>query len=133
MRKDLALTLDGDIKIGPTGDLDLVRGDFSLRDQIIFRLKTQRGDWLLFPECGADLETVIGLQNSPDTGALIEDSARYALLHDGFLAESDIQLINAVPLSENEIVLFLTINGEEGNLEFQIPLDLREGKIEVLM
>jgi hypothetical protein len=133
MRKDLALTLDGDIKIGPTGDLDLVRGDFSLRDQIIFRLKTQRGDWLLFPECGADLEAVIGLQNSPDTGALIEDSARYALLHDGFIAESDIQLINAVPLSENEIVLFLTVNGEEGNLEFQIPLDLREGKIEVLM
>lgn len=132
MRKDIRLTEDGDISIGPTGDIDLSYGDDCLIDQIRFRLLTQIGDNLLFPMMGADLETLIGLDNIQSTGTKAENLIRSALIHDQFLAESDINMLRAVPMDANTIAIFLTIKGLEGNIDLIIPIDLKAGKIDIL-
>src|SRR6266566_8343359 len=94
----------GDLIIAYNGDLLVARNEDVVANEIVFRLKTVRGDWILEPDCGADLETVIGLPNSPKTGAQIEALVGRALTHDGFL-NGEIEILRAVPVNRNEIVV----------------------------
>lgn len=128
MLTDLAMTEKGDLIVGANGDLLLRRGNECLADQILFRLKTIRGDYLLEPGCGASLENFVGQPNTERTGAALELAARHALTHDGFLLASDLS-VRCVPLSETEVALLLDVFGEDEPFRLAAALDLRAGEI----
>lgn len=125
---DLSTDDGGDIQVGYNGDLLVVRNEDVVSQELKWRLKTVRGDWILEPDCGADLETLIGLANSPKTGALMESLISRAITHDGFL-NGEVEVLRAVPVNRNEIVGILSIR--YGDLLFTetITVDLKEGVI----
>lgn len=82
---DLGLTLTGDLDVGSDGDLVLVSGLAALQQNIIFRLKTQLGDYAYEPQCGTELEALMGLPSSQPTANQGEASIRTALTHDSLI------------------------------------------------
>src|SRR5262245_9353199 len=105
---DLWMTDDGDIRVGVNGDLLVARDSDVVAQAGAFRLKTARGDWILEPDCGADLELLIGRANSPETGAEMEAQIARALTHDGFL-NGEIRSIRAVPVNRQTLAALITV------------------------
>lgn len=128
MGTDVYLTTEGDIEIGSNGDLKLVQSSEEILQGIMFRCKTVRGDFLLSPGCGADLESLIGEANDAGTGARLEQFIIDALTHDGFIDQSNLQ-VTAVPTSLNTItaVVIVTINDQPAKL--LVSVDLVEGEV----
>jgi hypothetical protein len=124
--KDLGLTEDGDIQIGGNGDLLVVRDEEVVAQEIRFRVKTTRGDWALYPECGADLELLIGLPNTPDTGRRAEEQVNRALTHDGFLG-GELQEIRAVPVNREQLAVLIVADVGETPFTESVLVDLQEG------
>src|SRR5581483_9931268 len=112
---DLATDDGGDLQIAYNGDLLVNRNEDVVASEVAWRLKTVRGDWILEPDCGADLETLIGKPNSPDTGALMESLISRALTHDGYLG-GEIQILRAVPVNRNQITGVISI--QYGDVSF---------------
>lgn len=131
---DLALTLSGDLTLGPDGDLALIQGISVLQQEVIFRLKTKKGDYLYRPECGTELETLVGAPNSQDTANAGELMIRDALSHDGLINTVALE-IYSWPISTDQIVFRILIDSDfygfsvENTLSLEIVLDLKEGLI----
>jgi phage baseplate assembly protein W len=123
---DLFADGDGDIAISAGGDLKVVRESEVVAQEVIFRLKTVRGDWQLKPDCGADLELLIGQPNSPQTGARMEAQIARALTHDGFLG-GELKTIRAVPVNRDQILGLVQIELGDQIINQTVELDLREG------
>lgn len=123
---DLSTDDFGDLQIGYNGDLLVVRNEDVVSQEIKWRLKTVRGDWILEPECGADLETLVGLPNSPQTGATMESLISRALTHDGFLG-GEIEILRAVPTNRNEIAGIISVRYGDILFTETVVLDLKEG------
>ena len=49
---DLWMEEDGEPKVGVNGDILIARDSDVVAQEITFRVKTTRGDWVLEPECG---------------------------------------------------------------------------------
>jgi phage baseplate assembly protein W len=123
---DLAMTDDGDLMISAGGDLKVARDSEVVAQEVSFRLRTVRGDWQLKPDCGADLELLIGQPNSPQTGAQMEAQIARALTHDGFLG-GELKTIRAVPVNRDTIVGIVQIELGDQLINQTVELDLREG------
>lgn len=123
---DIYLDDDGDIAIGANGDLKIARDADVVAQEIRFRLKTVRGDYLVVPECGCDLELLIGEANSRQTAALMEAYVSQGLTHDNWL-QGELKQIRAVPISREQLAAFIVV--EYGDVSFQqsVTLDLKEG------
>lgn len=128
MRKDIYLNEYGDIELGFDGDIKVSISDDVTVDNIIFRLKTYKGDFELEPNCGANLEDLIGEPNAPETGERACIKVKEALTHDGFLDESDFT-VRASPLSITELLILIDIKGERGNFQVVGSLDLSSGQL----
>lgn len=67
---DVHLTEGGDIAISPSGDLAITESPWrDLLQQAYIRVLTDVEDYLLYPELGASLSELIGMPQSPQTGA----------------------------------------------------------------
>jgi len=128
--KDIHLNLDGDIEIGHDGDIKYSTDDDVLVENVIFRLKTYKGDYKLEPACGANLEDIIGEPNTKETGDLVTMQVTEALTHDGFFSPDDFT-IRAVPISNTEIMIAIVLRGEHGNYTITASLDLKTGYLNV--
>lgn len=70
----------GDIRTAPGGDIALT--DSSWRDdaqQAYIRIKTQPGDFLMYPDLGADLDQLRGMPQSESTGSIGKQIIKRAL------------------------------------------------------
>jgi hypothetical protein len=128
--KDIKLTEDGDLELGYDGDLAVVVDDDVLVQNIIFRLKTYKGDYVLEPDCGASLEELIGEPNTTVLGTKAEQMVTEALTHDGFLDTSQFR-VSAVPLSQTKLGLILDVQGQRGTFTVGAELDLLAGRIRI--
>lgn len=66
---DLYFTEDGDVTVSPTGDFAIA--DTPWRDvaqQAYIRLMTERSDWTMYPEIGAELYRLFGMPQTASTG-----------------------------------------------------------------
>lgn len=133
LAQDLALSLSGDLLLGPDGDLDCVHGEDVLLQEIVVRLKTRKGDARYAPEMGASLDTLIGQPNAPETGLAAEKLVLSALTHDGLFTASEVSVFSQ-PTSPSTISLSLAVNmarygsSSSGNvLSLDIDFDLQEG------
>jgi hypothetical protein len=102
---DLWLTLEGDLALDEeTGDLRLSSADDQWIQQVIFRLKTTRGDYPLEPQCGASLESVIGKESNRTLASLVKFDVEEALSHDGFMLPGTFN-VEVFPVNATEMVV----------------------------
>jgi len=127
--KDIHLNEYGDLEVGPDGDLFVVRDDDVIVDNILFRLRTYKGDWILEPNCGTPLEDVIGLPNIESTGKYVESVAIAALTHDGFLTEDQID-VRCSPLNSTTLILVTQYHGTK-NYSIYGTIDLSNGNYSI--
>lgn len=123
---DLATDSAGELQVGHNGDLLVARDADVVAAEVLFRLKTAQGDWVLKPHCGANLEGLIGEPNSPDTAARMQSQIHEALTHDGFLM-TELREIRVVPLNRDQLCAFITIEYGDDPFTLPIVLDLRLG------
>jgi len=126
---DLQITDGGELVLGPDGDLALVYGDDQIAQEVLFRLKTQIGDWTLSPQIGADLEDFIGQPNTGLVHAAMEQRIINALAFDSLVGYPE---VTATSVSENKVMIIIEFPSvEERSKIVQITsqLDLREGLV----
>lgn len=129
---DIQITNTGDLLIGYDGDIATVSDAAAINQNVLFRLKTVVGDFILEPECGASLESVIGSPNSEETGNIIEALVLRALTHDNFLSQEQLK-ITTFPVDNNTIMLITQIQIDEDISQIVTSLDLREGQIQIIL
>lgn len=75
------MTEDGDIALSPAGDFAITDTPWrELSQHAYISILTQKGDFLLYPQLGSELEKLIGLPQAPSTGEvgkqIISDALR---------------------------------------------------------
>ncbi len=126
---DLQMTDDGELVIAENGDLALVYGDEQIAQEVLFRLKTTVGDWLLSPHVGTSLEDFIGEPNTELTHSAIEQRVIDSITFDNLLLFPE---VNAVPVGENEVFILIEFGSLENDnrvIQIQSSLDLRKGLV----
>lgn len=125
MSSDLYFSETGDLSLSAAGDLALV--DTPWRDhsqQAYIRLMTAIGDYILYPGLGADLERLIGMPQSEETGEYGKNLILKALTRDAVLAGYPID-IKAIPVSYQSIRFDIYITmGNRTELILSIQQDI---------
>lgn len=107
---DLRFSSEGDFSIDALGDVrdtsdDLLR---SIRQELETRVRSSLRDWLSDPWLGADLTDFIGEPNTRELANDIALQIRHALVFDGLVASSDLEVI-PMPLDVHVIVFRLVL------------------------
>jgi phage baseplate assembly protein W len=126
---DLKLTNDGELVVAENGDLEIVFGDEQIAQEVLFRLKTTPGDWVLSPKIGVDLEKFIGQANVKTTHLLMETAISRALTYDNLLIQPSVE---AIATGENEVFILIEFDSVEENnrvIQIQSGLDLKKGLV----
>lgn len=122
---DLYFTESGDLALSSSGDIAMV--DSPWRDhsqQAYIRLKTAIGDYLLYPGIGADLDRLIGMPQSEETGNLARFLVLQALTRDSVLSSYPID-VKVVPVSLQSIRIDVYITaGNRTELALSVIQDL---------
>lgn len=127
--KDIKMTPEGELVIGPDGDFATVEGDEAIAQQLIFILKTQKGDWTLAPKIGADLERFLGQPNTRETRDQIEAAVVSAIIQSGVIYNPTVRCIQ---ISEEEVFItveFPSIEGNNREIIVASSLDLKTGEV----
>jgi hypothetical protein len=124
--KEITITEDGDLAVGPDGDFAFsVAGD-ALVEHVMVRLRTYLNESPIMPGIGTQLEDFIGKPNTLETGNNIEQEVYRALLTDG-LFDANVLTITAVPVSDNEISVLIepdtSASATIGTLAFDLNLE----------
>ena len=116
--RDISLTLGGDIEIGANGDIKLASSHESVKNQINWFLRTDKGQYQPNSRLGCNVGIFIGDSMSNDLLISMEDTVR-AALHKYVVLPQDIN-VDALPLSYDEVGVFVTLVGQylddDGNL-----------------
>ena len=91
-KTDLYWTFDGDLLVGPEGDLYSTEEDplRSLIQEVKTRIMGDQEDWELYPDVGSGLSDLIGEPNNKATAESGKAKIIAALTRDGLVASSDI-------------------------------------------
>lgn len=129
---DLSMTDDGDLVIysetdsmGYTyfkqvNDVDLII------QNIKNRIKTCKPDWF-YDKIGANMEAVLGMENSKDTALYGASLIENALTENNYMSSEDIY-IRPVPSDVFSIVYFVAVRiGDEDSLQFRVNIALNSG------
>lgn len=122
---DLYFSEDGDLAVAPNGDLAVTQADW--RDdvqQAYIRMMTDVGDFVLYPELGADLSQLYGMPQSQQTGQFGVQLIEAALKREGRFTGRSVS-INAVPTGYQTIRfdVFVTLGSKE-KIKLSIEQDL---------
>lgn len=100
---DLMLTDSGDISVAGNGDIEMVPNLYqNYSQQAYLRMMTEQGDFTLYPQLGASLETLIGMPNTAKTGELGRELVLNALEREGAFTGL-VTDVKAVPVSHDAI------------------------------
>lgn len=122
---DLYLTESGDLAVTSNGDLALTETVWrDLSQQAYLRIMTQTDDFTLYPNLGADLESLIGMPQSPETAEVGKQLIMSALNREGRFIGLPIE-IRAVPTSFQSIRFDIYITyGSRTQMILSIEQDL---------
>lgn len=124
---DLWLTEDGDLALDASGDFRTASGNHLIHQNISNTLKSSNPDWFMedFP---ADLEDLIGKENSEETAELGKRKIKEGLVRTGFFESEDIW-VEARPTGQMEMAFFVFINSPfaPDPLIYEVELDLGFG------
>lgn len=124
---DWAVDENGDLLVGPDGDILQVKGQKQIAQEILFRLKTSKGDYTISPEVGANLESFIG---SPNTQAVRDEIVK--------VVEEELQRDNFIPLrkvralktdTNSVLVVVEYLDSKLNRIQWTATLNLNDGSI----
>ena len=109
-RTDLYFTRRGDFALAPDGDIldtseDPLR---SLLQEIRTRLQSEKGDWVLYPNLGADVSNVIGEPNNKATAENLKAKVTAALSQFNLVDTRDLEITYA-PIGAHTLLLRINI------------------------
>lgn len=104
--------IEGDFLLNEDGDFKLTEDHQSAEQDILNRIRTQKGDWRSHQNLGANLEELEGEPNTRETGDRGAEQIFETLTYDGRFRDDDIH-IRAVPVSINQIDYFTIIDSDE--------------------
>ena len=107
---DMVLDLDGDLALTETGDIMTTEFDvlIGIIQAIQTRIRHPALSWRLYPDLGV-LTVPIGQPNSEETAEAWEDLIYTALVQDGLVDSSDLELTSA-PLNEHTIITLIRLS-----------------------
>lgn len=83
--EDLRLSLDGDLALGPSGDLEVVTGQEAIAQRLLFTLRHFQGEWFLDEGFGVPWFQKV-LRKNPE-GVVVDAVLKQAILSvDGVIA-----------------------------------------------
>jgi hypothetical protein len=125
---DLWFSEDGDYIVGYDGDLKLAYDLDYILQSIATRTKSDAGEWLLHPEIGMSLSSLIGKQMTQETLTQGEDIISSNILFDGLLSSSQLK-VTGIPISKAEALFIIEVLGT--NLKrmaaVSVPFDFLAG------
>jgi hypothetical protein len=139
MAIDFYWTFDGDLSLGPDGDLRDTSFDRfrSLYQECRTRVRSSFKDWALHPSLGAGLEELIGKPNLPITAERGRTKIIAALTQGGFLSRNAID-VRYIPVGKQWISYSISVKvispGTEGARTIRLSLlyDTTEGEVSVV-
>jgi hypothetical protein len=100
---DIYFSEDGDIKVSVNGDLAVTQtAARDIAQQIYIRVMTELGDFVIYPNLGAQLDQLIGMSQTSDTGIFGEQIILEALRRDGRLQGRPLS-VKAVPVGPQTV------------------------------
>ena len=123
MPDDLYMTTAGDLAISTNGDLANTQTSWqSSAQQAYLRIMTDIGDYLLYPNMGANLSTMYGMPQSQATGEYGIQLIQSALTRENMFTNNQIK-VAAVPISPQTIRfdVFITSGSQQ-----QIKISLQQ-------
>lgn len=124
---DIGITSDGDLLIGPTDDLYVLRNLDAVKQGIEFRIKTDLGDMLIHPKLGNRLRDIAGKRNTREVADQGRASIIGCLTYGNFLDPKDINVV-AIPMDANNILYHVEIDlGNYVAYKFDLVCDLENG------
>lgn len=111
---DLLTDSDGDLVVGPNGDLKLGTEKETLEQDLLFRLRTDHFDYSPSPFLGADLSSILGSPNNERTGDLIREKAFVSLTQDNRVP-AGVLFVDVIPLEVNSVQVFAIVSDRIGN------------------
>jgi len=106
--QDILLSESGDFVVDDTGDLALATIDQTTKQDAIFYLYTEFGDFTGQPDLGSRVSDFIGEPNTKGNAQLLKAEMLRAITTDGRFASRDIA-IQIVPIAIDEILAYVTI------------------------
>lgn len=106
--QDILLSDSGDFVIDDTGDLALATIDQTTRQDAIFYLYTEFGDFTGQPDLGSRVSDFIGEPNTKGNAQLLKAEMLRSITTDGRFSSRDIA-IQIVPIAIDEILAYITI------------------------
>lgn len=126
---DIKLDPDGELVIDSNGDIAFTSGDDATAQEILFRLKTTKGDWTLGVTEGCSLERFIGTPNIEETWKLIEAVVETELTRDNLVVNPQIDCIQLDANSVMIIVEFDSVEEDARIIQISSMLDMRKGLV----
>ena len=125
---DLLVSPSGDIAIAPNGDLQTCYGSGVVKQDIVFRVRTDPTDFIPHPELGAGLSDLIGEPNSKSNAKVGESKIIHSLTYDARIATNDLY-VKGVPVSLDSVVYFTFVNGAgtQWNVTPDVTFNINEG------
>lgn len=109
-KTDLFWTSQGDYFLGDDGDLQDTEFDplRSLVQEIRTRASSDQGDWVVFPDVGANVRDFVGEPNNQQSAEAIKTRLIAALSKHGFINTRDM-IIKYVPVTRDTLLFRLTV------------------------
>ena len=129
MTQDYKIDDNGDFVLNANGDFQIIYGDEYLAQEIMFRMKTTKGDCLVDSNVGCSLEQFIGQPNTPSTLTYIEKVVSDELTRDSLILDP---VVNAVSVNANEVLIVVEFPSSESNrriIQIISGLDLLKGLV----
>lgn len=128
---DITISTEGDLVLSVEpytlkNDLDVSTRQDIIRQQVIMRIKTYQGDWLDYPQLGANIDDYIGIPNTRQNVEMIANKIKNALTYDGFMNSSSVS-IYSIPVNDEEVLFTIRIAYGKDTLTFPISYSLKEG------
>jgi len=109
-RTDLMWTGRGDLVIGHDGDIMDTYADplRSIYQEIRSRIKSEVGDWRLYPDISASLSDYVGEPNNKVTAEAVKTRIISSITRNGLVHNADVQ-VRYAPIENDKLMLRITI------------------------
>lgn len=139
-KMDLYWGFDGDLLVGPEGDLYAPEDDVlrSLVQEVRTRIMGDQQDWELYPDVGAGLSDLIGQPNNKTTAESGKAKIIAALTRDGLVSAGDIS-IKYMPIGPYNLLYRLSIataptdaNYQNESIDISVLFDYKDGNLHLV-
>jgi hypothetical protein len=118
---DVAWQYDGDLTIGPTGDLMVVEGAALTQQRVLARLLTNPGDYIWHLTYGGGLGQFVG---TPENPAAVAAVVRYQMAQEASVAQSPPPSVSVSGASNGALTVNISyaddLSQEMSSLTFQV-------------